>query len=86
MESSIAGKRCCSNLKVKFCIQRLYKTGKGLKEKKSGRNNLEIASPALVEVTGIEPVSKHDIRKLSTCLFPYYLSGDNRNGTNQLFP
>jgi len=57
-----------------------------LKEKKSGRNNLKIVSPALVEVTGIEPVSKHDIQKLSTCLFLYCLSGNNRNRTNQLFP
>jgi len=23
-----------------------------------------------VEATGIEPVSKHDFQKLSTCLFP----------------
>ena len=40
----------------------------------------------LVEVTGIEPVSKHDVQKLSTCLFQNYLSGNNRNRTNQLFP
>ena len=39
-----------------------------------------------VEVTGFEPVSKHDIQKLSTCLFPYCLSGNGRNGTNQSFP
>ena len=34
---------------------------------------------AKVEVTGIEPVSKHDIRKLSTCLFQHCLSGKNRS-------
>jgi hypothetical protein len=39
-----------------------------------------------VEVTGVEPVSKHDIQKLSTCLFPYCLSKNNRERTNQLFP
>jgi hypothetical protein len=39
-----------------------------------------------VEVTGVEPVSKHDIRKLSTCLFSYCLSGNDREETNQLFP
>src|SRR5689334_11767260 len=39
-----------------------------LREKKSGRNNLKIVSPALVEVTGFEPVSKHILQKLSTCL------------------
>jgi len=36
-----------------------------------------------VEATGIEPVSKHILQKLSTCLFPYYLSALNRKGTNQ---
>lgn len=36
-----------------------------------------------VEVRGIEPLSKHNIQKLSTCLFPYYLSAMNRKRTNQ---
>ncbi len=31
-----------------------------------------------VEATGVEPVSKHIRRKLSTCLFHYYLSAMNR--------
>ena len=31
-----------------------------------------------VEVAGIEPASKHIRRKLSTCLFHYYLSAMNR--------
>jgi len=39
-----------------------------------------------VEVTGFEPVSKHILQKLSTCLFRNYLSGNNRNRTNQLLP
>lgn len=55
-------------------------------KKKSGKGKQNLLFPALVEVTGIEPVSKHDIQKLSTCLFPYCLLGNNRNGTNQLFP
>jgi hypothetical protein len=38
----------------------------------------------VVEVTGVEPVSKHDIQKLSTCLFFHCLSEDNRGKTNQL--
>ena len=46
----------------------------------------DIRAFLLVEVTGVEPVSKHDIQKLSTCLFPNYLSGDGRNGTNQQPP
>jgi len=40
----------------------------------------------MVEVTGIEPVSKHIPQKLSTCLFPYCLSGWDRKGTNQSHP
>jgi len=36
-----------------------------------------------VEVRGIEPLSKHIRRKLSTCLFHYYLSAMNRKWTNQ---
>ena len=39
-----------------------------------------------VEVTGFEPVSKHILQKLSTCLFRRCLSGNNRNRTHQLFP
>jgi hypothetical protein len=39
-----------------------------------------------VELQGIEPWSKHIRRKLSTCLFSYYLSGYSRNLTNQLYP
>jgi len=31
-------------------------------------------------------VFKHDIQKLSTCLFPNCLSEDHRNGTNQQSP
>ena len=32
---------------------------------------------AKVEVTGIEPVSKHILQKLSTCLFCFEVSGIN---------
>jgi len=38
-----------------------------------------------VEVRGIEPLSKHILQKLSTCLFDYYLSEENRKSTNQFF-
>lgn len=39
-------------------------------KKKTGQlfENLELSGQ--VEVTGVEPVSKHDIQTLSTCLFP----------------
>lgn len=32
---------------------------------------------ALVEATGLEPVSKHILQKLSTCLFHFVLSEVN---------
>ncbi len=38
-----------------------------------------------VEATGFEPVSKHILQKLSTCLFPYCLSEKCRNETHQHF-
>ena len=41
---------------------------------------------ALVEPAGVEPASKHMPDKLSTCLFPYWISGASRNRTNQLSP
>ena len=34
----------------------------------------------------IEPLSKHILQKLSTCLFRHCLSGNNRRRTNRLFP
>ncbi len=38
-------------------------------KRKSGKGKSNLHFPASVEVTGIEPVSKHIRRKLSTCLF-----------------
>jgi len=40
----------------------------------------------LVEVRGFEPLSKHNRRKLSTCLFRHWLSGGGRGRTNQSPP
>ena len=37
---------------------------------------------ALVELTGVEPVSKHDIHKLSTCLFRLLIVGKEQ-GTDK---
>lgn len=37
-----------------------------------------------VEATGVEPVSKHILQKLSTCLFLYCLSAMIRERTNQI--
>jgi len=41
---------------------------------------------AQVEVRGIEPLSKHIPRKLSTCLYRHWLSGENRNRSHQFPP
>ena len=38
-----------------------------------------------VEPTGLEPVSKHIRRKLSTCLFLHWFSKKYRGKTNQYF-
>ncbi len=50
------------------------------------RTLYERGAAANVEATGIEPVSKHIRRKLSTCLFPHCLSGRCRNETHQQLP
>jgi len=39
-----------------------------------------------VELRGVEPLSKHNRQKLSTCLFRHCLSGGGRDRTNQLPP
>ena len=43
-----------------------------LKEKKSGRNNLKIVSPALVEVTGLEPWFKLLLKLLNDSMIRTY--------------
>ncbi len=56
--------------RVNEVIRLILATSKGSTEKKTEQpfKNLELSGE--VEVTGIEPVSKHDFQKLSTCLFP----------------
>ena len=51
--------------------------------KKAGpiRDRLHIS----VEATGVEPVSKHIRRKLSTCLFYFVMSGSNWKQTTDYF-
>jgi hypothetical protein len=41
------------------------------RENKNGNNGYTANVPALVEPRGVEPLSKHIRRKLSTCLFHY---------------
>lgn len=61
-------------------------TDKGLSKQKTGQPSKNSELSGRVEVTGFEPVSKHDIQTLSTCLFPDCLSEDDRSGTNQSSP
>ena len=61
-------------------------TEKGFSKKKTGQLLKKVELSGRVEVTGFEPVSKHDIQKLSTCLFLHCLSGSNRGRTNQSLP
>ena len=72
--------------KINEAVLLITAIDKGFSRKETGQlfQNLELSRQ--VEVTGFEPVSKHDIQKLSTCLFLYCLSGNNRNRTNQLVP
>ena len=50
-----------------------YKIKKGL---------IKVINP-FVELRGVEPLSKHILQKLSTCLFSYCLSAMYRKETNQ---
>ncbi len=72
--------------KINKAVLLVAATTKDSSKKKTGQpfENLEL--PGVVEVTGVEPVSKHDIQKLSTCLFLHCLSGNGRGRTNQSFP
>ena len=70
-------------LKINEAVRLITATDKGFTKNKTGQpfENLELFGG--VEPTGVEPVSKHDIQTLSTCLFPDCLSEDDRAETNQ---
>ena len=73
----------CRTEKVNAVFSYIVSLERAIAEKKSGTTPKDLACAALVEPTGVEPVSKHDIQKLSTCLFPDCLSEDDRTETNQ---
>lgn len=62
-------KKTCRTTRINEAVALILATSKALGHKKTGQpfKNLELSGQ--VEATGIEPVSKHDIQKLSTCLF-----------------
>ncbi len=72
--------------KINKAVLPITAIDKGLSRNKKGQLLKKVELSGQVEVTGFEPVSKHDIQKLSTCLFSYCLSGKCRNETNQHFP
>ena len=49
---------------------------KGSRAKKNGQLFKNLKLSGQVEATGIEPVSKHIFRKLSTCLFCFVVFGN----------
>ena len=51
-----------------------------------GQTDCKVSLSSKVEPTGLEPVSKHIRRKLSTCLFLHCFSKKYRSKTNQYFP
>ena len=73
----------CRTLKINKAVLLIAATDKDFNENKNGQlfENLELSGQ--VEVTRFELVSKHDIRKLSTCLSFYCLSEDDREKANQ---
>jgi hypothetical protein len=50
-------------------IQALFSPGAGFSKIKNGSESLFSLPSGGVEATGFEPVSKHILQKLSTCLF-----------------
>lgn len=58
-------------------------TGKGLAEKKKGKQGLSCLPSRGVEPAGFEPASKHMPDKLSTCVFLDWISEVGRTRTNQ---
>ena len=53
-----------------------------LGEKENGNNTFDCNVPALVELAGVEPASKHILQKLSTCLFLHCFVG-TKQGQNE---
>lgn len=85
-ENLIFSKKNCRTPRLNEALRLILNVDKGSEENKKGQlfKNLELSRQ--VELQGIEPWSKHIRRKLSTCLFVHYLSGNSRSTTNQLFP
>jgi site-specific DNA recombinase len=61
----------CGTKNINLVLRNIIYLERVIAEKKNGTAQKNSACAALVEVRGIEPLSKHIRRKLSTCLFPY---------------
>ena len=73
----------CQTSSPESAVSLLLKPSKNLRENKKGRTKNFVLPSGRVEATGVEPVSKHNRQKLSTCLFSNCLSEANREETNQ---
>lgn len=71
-------KKNCRTTRINEAVWLILATSKGLTHKKTGQPFKNIVLSGQVEATGIEPVSKHILQKLSTCLFQHCLSGSHR--------
>jgi len=59
----------CRTEKMNRALLLMLATDKGFMAKKNGQLFKNLKLSGQVEATGIEPVSKHILQKLSTCLF-----------------
>ena len=59
----------CRTENINPVFRYIIDLGRVIAENKSGTTPENLECAALVEVTGVEPVSKHILQKLSTCLF-----------------
>ena len=59
----------CRTLRINTVFLYMSELAGILKENKNGNIGIKTYVPALVEPTGLEPVSKHIRRRASTCLF-----------------
>lgn len=73
----------CRTPRINTIFLYMQQLARVLAKNKSGNKANICNVPALVELGGVEPPSKHIRRKLSTCLFSYYLSVLHRKKTNQ---
>jgi hypothetical protein len=66
----------CRTDKINRALLLMLATDKDFRAKKNGQLFKNLKLSGQVEATGIEPVSKHILQKLSTCLFCFVVFGN----------